>query len=148
MERFSAAYSTYSPSISQLEQVAKKRLTRVAMVGTPCQINTLRRMEVLGLVPTDSIKYYFGLFSAGNFMFGEPERRQLENLGDFKWEDVRKINLKEELMIHLRNGEVRSIPLDKLDFMKRHACHYCRTTPPNLPTSPSAASGPKRAGPR
>ena len=125
MERFSAAYSTYSPSIAQLEQVTKKRLNRVAMVGTPCQINTLRRMEVLGLVPTDAIKYYFGLFCAGNFMFSEKERRQLESLGNFKWEEVHKINLKEELMIHLRSREVRYIPLDQLDFMKRQACHYC-----------------------
>jgi coenzyme F420 hydrogenase subunit beta len=125
MERFSQFYSTYSPSVAQLEQVTKKRLSRVAMVGTPCQINTLRRMEVLGVVPTESIKYYFGLFCAGNFGFGDKERRQLENLGAFKWEEVRKINLKEELMIHLRNQEVRFIPLAKLDFMKRHACNFC-----------------------
>ncbi len=125
MERFSEVYSTYSPSVAQLEQVARKHLDRVAIVGTPCQINTLRRMEVMGIVPTESIKYYFGLFCAGNFMFGEPERRRLENLGDFKWPEVRKINLKEELMIHLSNGEARFIPLDKLDFMKRHACNFC-----------------------
>jgi coenzyme F420 hydrogenase subunit beta len=105
--------------------VAKKRLTRVAMVGTPCQINTLRRMEVMGVVPTESIKHYLGLFCAGNFMLGEAERRQLEGQGACTWAEVRKINLKEKLMIHLRNGEVRFIPLDKLDFMKRHACHFC-----------------------
>ncbi len=125
MERFSEAYSTYSPSLAQLEQVTKKKLNRVAMVGTPCQINTLRRMELLGLVPTDAIKYYFGLFCAGNFMFGEPERRQLEALGRFQWEEVQKVNLKEELRIHMQNGIVRFIPLEQLDFMKRHACHYC-----------------------
>jgi coenzyme F420 hydrogenase subunit beta len=125
MERFSEVYSTYSPSIAQLEHVAKKRLNRVARVGTPCQINTLRRMEVLGVVPTESIKYYFELFCIGNFGFGEKERQQLEDLGNFKWEEVHKINLKEELMIHLPNREVRCIPLDKLNFMKRHACNYC-----------------------
>jgi coenzyme F420 hydrogenase subunit beta len=125
MERFSQVYSTYSPSVAQLEQVANKRLSRVVVVGTPCQINTLRRMEVMGVVPTESIKYYFGLFCAGNFIFGEPERRQLEILGNFTWAEVRKINLKEKLMIHLRNGEARLIPLDELDFMKRHACNFC-----------------------
>jgi coenzyme F420 hydrogenase subunit beta len=124
MERFSQVYSMYSPSVAQLEQVAKKRLTRVAMVGTPCQVNTLRRMEVMGVVPTGSIKHYLGLFCVGNFMLGDPERRQLEGQGAFTGAEVRKINLKEKLMIHLRNGEVRFIPLDKLDFMKRHACHF------------------------
>lgn len=125
MTRFSEVYSTYSPSIAQLQQVAKKRLHRVAIVGTPCQLNTLRRMEVLGVVPTEVIKYYFGLFCIGNFVFGEQERQQLEHLGNFRWEDVHKVNVKQELMIHLHSGEVRYIPLDKLDFMKRHACHYC-----------------------
>jgi coenzyme F420 hydrogenase subunit beta len=125
MERFSQVYSTYSPSLAQLEQVAKQPAIRVAMVGTPCQINTLRRMEAMGVVPTDAIKYYLGLFCAGNFEFGEAERRQLEELGKFRWEEVRKINVKEDLMIHLRNQEVRCVPLDKLDFMKRHACNFC-----------------------
>jgi coenzyme F420 hydrogenase subunit beta len=125
MTMFSDVYSTYSPSMAQLENVAKRRLKRVAFVGTPCQINTLRRMEVLGIVPSDTIRYHLGLFCTGNFFFGEEQRRQLEDLGKFKWEEVDKINLKEELMIHLRNKEVRYIPLDQLDFMKRHACLYC-----------------------
>jgi coenzyme F420 hydrogenase subunit beta len=125
MTMFSDVYSTFSASIVQLEHVAKQRLKRIAFVGTPCQINTLRRMEVLGIVPSDAIKYYLGLFCTGNFLFGEEQRQGLEKLGDFKWEEVRKINLKEELMIHLQNKEVRYIPLDKLDFMKRHACNYC-----------------------
>ena len=125
MSMFSDVYSTYSPSIVQLEHVAKHRLKRIAFVGTPCQINTLRRMEVLGIVPSDSIRYYLGLFCTGNFFFGEEQRQHLEKLGNFTWEDVHKINLKEELMIHLQNREVRYIPLDQLDFMKRHACQYC-----------------------
>ena len=125
MTMFSDVYSTFSPSIVKLDEIVKQRLKRIAFVGTPCQISTLRRMEVLGIVPSDSIRYYLGLFCTGNFFFSEEQRRQLEKLADFKWEEVRKINLKEELMIHLRNKEVRYVPLDKLDFMKRYACHYC-----------------------
>jgi coenzyme F420 hydrogenase subunit beta len=105
--------------------VAKKRLNRVAFVGTPCQINALRRMEVLGIVPSGSITLHLGLFCTGNFHFGETERQRLMELGDFRWEDVRKVNVKEELMIHLHSGAVRTIPLDQLEFMKRYACQYC-----------------------
>jgi coenzyme F420 hydrogenase subunit beta len=122
----SEEYSTYSPSILELKDVAKKTLRRVAFVGTPCQINALRRMEVLGVVPSDAIKIHFGLFCAGNFQFGPEERQRLERLGNFQWADVSKVNLKEDLMIHGRNGEgIRHIPLDQLAFMKRHACQYC-----------------------
>ena len=125
MELYSDIYSSYSPSITQFKQLADQHLTRVAFVGTPCQINTLRRMEVMGIVPSDSIKYCLGLFCTGNFVFGQEQWEQLERIGNFKWEEVQKVNVKEELMIHLSNKKVRLIQLDKLDFMKRDACRFC-----------------------
>jgi coenzyme F420 hydrogenase subunit beta len=82
-------------------------------------------MEALGIVPSASIKFHFGLFCAGNFYFGPEPRRVLEEIGNFSWDEVRKINVKEELLVHLHNQEVRHIPLDKLDFMRRYACQYC-----------------------
>ncbi|OGP73259.1 MAG: coenzyme F420 hydrogenase [Deltaproteobacteria bacterium RBG_13_58_19] len=125
IKHLSDAYTTYSPSIVGLSDVAKKPLKRVAFVGTPCQINTLRRMEVLGVVPSDAIRFHFGLFCAGNFQFGPEQRQRLEQLGNFTWAEVNKVNLKEELLIHLNNQEIRAIPLNQLDFMKRHACQFC-----------------------
>jgi coenzyme F420 hydrogenase subunit beta len=125
MSLFSEVYSTYSPSIVELGDVARKRLNRVAFVGTPCQINSLRRMEVLGIVPSGTIKFHLGLFCTGNFHFGPEQRRKLEQIGQFQWDQVQKVNVKEDLFIHLKDGQVRHIPLDKLNFMKRFACHYC-----------------------
>lgn len=130
MTHFSKVYSsmefcTFSPSIMELGEVAKKRLNRVAFVGTPCQINALKRMEVLGIVPSSAISLHLGLFCTGNFHFGQEQRQRLMELGDFSWEDVRKVNVKSELLIHLNSGEVRQIPLNKLEFMKRYACQYC-----------------------
>ena len=110
---FSELYSTYSPSIVKLKDVAQKTLTWVAFVGTPCQINTLRRMEVLGVVPSDAITIHFGLFCTGNFQFGPEKRRRLEKMGNFKWAEVYKVNVKEELMIHLQNKEIHHIPLEQ-----------------------------------
>jgi coenzyme F420 hydrogenase subunit beta len=125
MKHFSEIYSTFSPSVMALSHLVKGHLNRVAFVGTPCQINAVRRMEALGIVPSDCIRYLFGLFCTGNFYFGDRQRQKLEGIGNFRWDDVRKINVKEELMVHLHSGEVRYIPLDKLDFMKRYACQYC-----------------------
>ncbi|MBM4275891.1 MAG: coenzyme F420 hydrogenase [Deltaproteobacteria bacterium] len=122
---FSEAYSTFSPSIVELKDVAQKTLNRVAFVGSPCQVNTLRRMEVLGVVPSEAIKIHFGLFCAGNFQFGPEERWRLEKIGNFTWDQVFKVNIKEELLIHLRNKEIRRIPLQQLTFMKRFACQFC-----------------------
>lgn len=125
MSLYSEQYSTYSPSVQMLGALTRRGMRRVAFVGTPCQIKTIRKMETLGIVPTDSISYCLGLFCSGNFMFGSAQREKLEALGNFAWSDVKKINIKEELIIHLVNGETRLIPLDRLGFMKRYACQHC-----------------------
>lgn len=125
LQLFSELYSTYSPSFVKVGYISSKRLDRVAFVGTPCQVNTIRRIQALGIEPANAITIIFGLFCTGNFIFGPEQQHQLEKIGGFRWDEVNKINVKEHLMIHLRNKEVRHISLDQLDFMKRHACHYC-----------------------
>lgn len=103
----------------------QKGLRRVALVGTPCQIKTLRKMEAMSIVPSDSIRYTLGLFCSGNFIFDEEERRKLEAIAGITWSNVRKINIKDELMLHLNTGDLKTVPLEKIDFMKRYACRFC-----------------------
>lgn len=125
IKHFSGEYSTYSPSVQEFRPVIEKGLSRIAMVGTPCQIKAVRKIETLGIVPSDSIKFCLGLFCSGNFNFGDEEKSKLEKLGNCKLKDLKKINVKDEFMLHLNNKEIKTIGLDKLDFMKRHACRFC-----------------------
>lgn len=124
MKRFSDQYVTFS-SIEEFDPVIKKGLSRVALVGTPCQIKSLRKMQVLNLIPSDAIKFCFGLFCSGNFTFGTEEQQKLADLAGISWDDVVRINLKKKLMITLKTGEVKTIELDQMDELKRYACHYC-----------------------
>lgn len=125
MDHFGHDYSTYSPSVQEFRPMMQKGLRRVAMVGTPCQIKALRKMEAMSIVPSDSIKYTLGLFCSGNFLFDVAERDKLETIAEIQWDDVKKINIKETLILHLNSGEKKTIALDKIDFMKRYACRYC-----------------------
>ncbi len=125
MKLFGDEYSTYAPTIQELQELSRQGLRRVAFVGTPCQIKTVRKMEALGIVPADAIRYHLGLFCTGNFKFGADERERLETLGGFQWDEVVKVNVKENLIVHLQSGEKRLLPLDELEFMKRYACRYC-----------------------
>jgi coenzyme F420 hydrogenase subunit beta len=125
LKLFSELYSTYSPASIKVGIMGARRLERVAFVGSPCQINAIRRIQALGIEPSSSITILLGLFCTGNFIFNPEQQRHLEEIGGFAWKDVIKINVKEDLMIHLPGRDVRHIPLDQLDFMKRHACHYC-----------------------
>ncbi|QLA16896.1 Coenzyme F420 hydrogenase/dehydrogenase, beta subunit C-terminal domain [Desulfolutivibrio sulfoxidireducens] len=120
-----ATYTTYSPSIQAFGALSREHLGRVAFVGTPCQVKTLRKMQAMGIVPSDAIKYTLGLFCTRNFLFGDTERARLEQIGGFSWDDIVKVNVRERLQIFTRDGEVKKIEFDKLDFMTRSACRYC-----------------------
>ena len=124
MKSFGDQYLLYS-SIEEFDPMIKKGLRRVALVGTPCQIKSVRRMQTLGLVPSDAIQICLGLFCSGNFTFGDAERARLAESGGFKWDDVHKVNIKDDFMIHLKSGDIKSIPMDDLLFMRRHACRFC-----------------------
>jgi len=124
MAEFSDEYLAHA-AIEQFSPLMKKGLRRVALVGTPCQIQTFRRMETIGVMPSDSIRICLGLFCSGNFIFGSEQRAKLAEIGGFTWDEVKKINIKEQFMVHLKNGDVRGIDLSHLDAMKRHACKFC-----------------------
>lgn len=112
-------------SITEFDPMVKNRLNRVALVGTPCQIQSVRRMQAMDLVPADSIKFCLGLFCAGNFIFGDSQRSKLADMGGFSWENVRKVNIKENLQLHMTSGEKKTIALEDLYAIRRHACRFC-----------------------
>lgn len=124
MKNFKDQYMTFT-SVQEFDAMIKQDLKRVAFVGTPCQIKSLRKMQVLNLVPSDAIKFCFGLFCSGNFTFGEKEQAQLADRAGIAWEDVARINLKDKLIITLNSGEIRTVDLEEMDSMKHYACHYC-----------------------
>jgi coenzyme F420 hydrogenase subunit beta len=86
----------------------------------------MRKIAGPGHVPSDSIKYdTLAFLCTQNFIFGEQERARLEKLGDFSWDDIVKINVRERLQVFTKDGQVRKIEFDKLDFMIRPACRFC-----------------------
>ena len=124
MHRFGEHYSTFS-TIEEFDTVIKKDLKRVALVGTPCQIKSLRKMQVMNLVPSDAIKFCFGLFCSGNYAFGIKEQQIIADAAGVQWEDVDRIHLKDLLMITTRSGESKTVGLELLEAIKRPACQYC-----------------------
>jgi coenzyme F420 hydrogenase subunit beta len=118
-------YSTYSPAMQELKSLRKGLIDRVAMVGTPCQIHTVRKMQVLGIIPSDVIKYCFGLFCMENFSFDDIQMRHLEKKYGFDLTQVIKVNVKEDFLIYLKDGRVIHIPFEEIDSIARPACLVC-----------------------
>ncbi len=125
MVLYSRRYSTFVPTIKALGDQVRMGLRNVAVVGAPEQVKIIRKMQVLGVVPTDSIHCLLGLFCSGSLEFGEQGRAELERLGGFAWEDVACINVRECLQVVTTDGQTHCMELDALDFAKRHACGFC-----------------------
>jgi len=116
-------FCTYTRSIPQLNHYKFKKL---AIVGTPCQIYTIRCMQNLGVTPSEYIEICLGLFCYHNFLFDKSQIKRFEKDFDVKFENITKINIKEDLILKIDpEGRVVHIPFDKIVNYVRPACFSC-----------------------
>ncbi|MFX0145848.1 MAG: Coenzyme F420 hydrogenase/dehydrogenase, beta subunit C-terminal domain [Candidatus Hodarchaeota archaeon] len=119
-------FHTYTSSFNKLK---KLKFDRLAIVGTPCQIYTIRCMQDLGIIPSQNIDLCIGLFCYENFFFDKTKGEQFEKQFKIKFEDIEKINIREDLIIRIKDGKNKSkvmhIPFDKLNNYMRSACNSC-----------------------
>jgi len=119
-------YHTYTNSLPKLKQY---RLKKLAVVGTPCQIYTIRCMQNLGIIPSENIEICLGLFCYENFFFDKSQIEKFEKDFNVKFEDIEKINIKEDLIISLKDKgtgkKMIYIPFSHLNDYMRSACKAC-----------------------
>ncbi len=125
MVEFAADYATFSPSIKALAELKETSMNRLAFVGVPCQINTMRKMQAMGILPSDAISCYLGLFCSGNYHFGTNLFARLEDKYQFSYKDVSKINVKDDFIFSLKSGRQVLIPIRELGQVRREACNFC-----------------------
>ena len=82
-------------------------------------------MQNLGVTPSEYIEVCLGLFCYENFYFDKIRSKEFERDFNVKFENIEKINIKEDLIIKLKDGNIIHIPLDKLNDYMRPACKAC-----------------------
>ena len=119
-------YSTYTNSIQKLNHYKFKKL---AVVGTPCQIYTIRCMQDLAVTPSEHIEISLGLFCYENFLFDKKQIEKFEEDFNISFENIMKLNIKEDLIFKLKDdgsGEkLIHIPFNQLENYMRPACRAC-----------------------
>ncbi len=123
--QFGKDYSTYCPTIQEIKKIGQLRLDRVAMVGTPCQIYTVRKMQTLNIVPADSIVFTVGLFCMENFSFDSKSIKILEKKLGMKIGDIAKLNIKDDVILTATDGQMHHLPFEAVDDIARPACMAC-----------------------
>jgi coenzyme F420 hydrogenase subunit beta len=118
-------FTTYSQTMFALRDIKNLDMMKIAVVGTPCQIHTIRKMQYLGVMPAHVVKYVIGLFCLENFSFSIDKLAEVEDTIGMKLDDIKKINLKEDFMITTKNDTVKHVPLSELERVARPACFAC-----------------------
>ena len=120
-------FSTYTHSIKEMNHY---KFNKLAVVGTSCQIDTIRCMQHLGITPSENIEICLGLFCYENFIFDQAQITKFEEDFQLHFQDIVKLNIKEDLYIQLKDDgtgqNIVHIPFDKLHEYMRPACNACR----------------------
>jgi coenzyme F420-reducing hydrogenase beta subunit len=93
--------------------------SRLAVVGTPCQTLTIRKMQLLHIVPSHMVRFIIGLFCFENFLMHNDGRRYLTGKIKADLGQIERINLKDDFTIKLKDGKVSHIDLDDLGRVPR-----------------------------
>ncbi|MFX0149053.1 MAG: Coenzyme F420 hydrogenase/dehydrogenase, beta subunit C-terminal domain [Candidatus Hodarchaeota archaeon] len=119
-------FCTYTHSIPKLNHYKFKKL---AIVGTPCQIYTIRCMQDLGVTPSENVEICLGLFCYENFFFEKFQIEKFEKDFNIQFKDIIKINIKEDVIFKLKSEgpteKIINIPFNHLDDYMRPACNAC-----------------------
>jgi coenzyme F420 hydrogenase subunit beta len=114
-----------SPNILALTEVLKQKKTKVAFVGTPCQIHAIRNIQMAGLKRlTAPLKFFIGLMCSECFVYEGLMEEHIRGKLGIKLGDIRKLNIKGKMLVTTDSG-VTAIPLADVKQYARKSCGVC-----------------------
>jgi coenzyme F420 hydrogenase subunit beta len=140
------SWYTYVPNNLALEQAVALDCKKVAFVGVPCQITPVRKGAAKDIAyldngkkkpkhidrQADSLKSPFsrialriGLLCSEVFDFEGLMVRKIQGEMGIALTDIKKFNVKGEVLIYKHDGEVVTIPLKEAQEYARPECHHC-----------------------
>lgn len=119
-------YIWYTPSLLALRDLIEAGITRkIAIIGTPCVMQALRKMmesdnAVLRRFK-DHVALLIGVFCTEIFSYDRA--MQLFKDASVHPADVKRIDIKKDMLLELYNGDTVTVPLPR-DLMRR-GCAHC-----------------------
>jgi len=116
----------YSPSILALQEAVKQKKKSIAFVGTPCQIQAVRKIEAVPLKKYSSmLKFTIGLMCTESFTYQGLMEKHIQGTMGINLNDIKKMNIKGKVLITTKSGEVKTIPLVEAKQYTRKGCIPC-----------------------
>ena len=117
---------TYSPNLFAFNEGVKQKRTSMAFVGTPCQLQALRKIQMFPLKKyAERLNFAIGLMCTESFSYeGIVEKHIQQELG-IAPNDISKMNIKGKILVTAKSGEVKVIPLKEAKQYTRKSCSIC-----------------------
>ena len=119
-------YSTYTRVVPELKKIQYGGIEKIALTGTPCQTKTIRKLQLVNVLPSGSVKFIIGLFCIENFSFDPANAAKFEEIIGGRLNDIQKINIKDKMIISFKDGSIKEVDLDALKPVARKACIKCK----------------------
>ena len=118
-------YTTFAPTVREIRDLQKRDIRRIALVGTHCQIHTIRKMQLLSVLPSDTVALTIGLFCMESFSFDEAARQRLESALGANIDQIDALNVKDDVIVKTGEGKTVRVPFYLVDEFARPACFAC-----------------------
>lgn len=130
MEHAGSRYNWSVPVLRSLKAaVIEKKLTRIAIVGTPCVVQAARAMKDSSndlLIPFGrSIRLIIGLFCTETFDYHTLMEEILKGDAKLAPQQIARMDVKGRLDLTLTDGSTRTLTLKEVEKAVRQGCHTC-----------------------
>jgi coenzyme F420 hydrogenase subunit beta len=117
---------TYSPNQLALQEAVKLKKKSLAFVGTPCQIQAVRKIEAAPLKKYSSIlRFTIGLMCTESFTYEGLITKHIQGILGINPTDIKKLNIKGKVLITTKSGETKTISLAEAKQYTRKGCLPC-----------------------
>ncbi|MEM2249439.1 MAG: Coenzyme F420 hydrogenase/dehydrogenase, beta subunit C-terminal domain [Candidatus Bathyarchaeia archaeon] len=115
----------YSPNILAIAKALEQKLGKISLVGTPCQIRAVRKMQLAGLKKyVTPLKFLIGLACSECFVYDGLMNQHIVGKLGVDLNRIKKINIKGKMLLTLE-AETVAIPLTEAKQYARKSCHFC-----------------------
>jgi coenzyme F420 hydrogenase subunit beta len=125
LDKLGTEYASCFPVIKVIQESAKKNIKKLALVGTPCQIKAIRKMQLMNIVPADMVIFTIGLFCLQCFTLEDLAKKEFAKIHNINMDDIVKVNIKDKLILTMKSGICVQVPLDIIEKIARPACIAC-----------------------
>ena len=119
---------TITPSVTGVQMAMDQGFKKIGFVGTPCQIQALRKVQLLEepyQFGQDKIALLVGLFCMENFEYERLFPELVQKTLGLKPEDVDKFEIQKGMFRVLSGDMVREVPIEETDEYVWKGCGPC-----------------------